>query len=99
MTIEENKRALELAGQLASIARSLVGGRDITSGQRVEPANLQNVSDVSNLVRAALDRYDEYILEISEIEYRRKVKELKELKESERIKEVFEEASNKINTD
>jgi hypothetical protein len=62
MTADQTK-ALQLAGELASAARSLVGGNTV-AGWYVEPANIDNVGSFSEALRRALEAYDQHIIEM-----------------------------------
>lgn len=51
-------RLLRLAGELATAARAVVGGRSDLTIVDVAPANVCNLSATCGRLREALDRYD-----------------------------------------
>lgn len=53
---------LELAGKMSNAARRVVGGRDITLGNNIPSANLDNLNFFCQQLREAVDNYDEAIL-------------------------------------
>jgi len=57
-----NEDILILSGKLANVTRTLVGGKDLTSGMKIPAANLSNLSEIIEQVRIAIDKYDEAIL-------------------------------------
>jgi hypothetical protein len=60
----DQRKALELAGLVATAARAVVGGSDIT-GWYHKPANIEHVGRLSQELRTALDAYDQHILNMS----------------------------------
>lgn len=63
MTADRTK-TLQLAGELASAARALVGGIG-ANGWYTKPATLDSVGRPFEALRTALDAYDHHILEMS----------------------------------
>jgi hypothetical protein len=62
MTSDQTK-ALQLAGEVASASRALVGGIDI-NGWYIKPANIDSVGRLSKTLRIALEAYDQHIVEM-----------------------------------
>jgi hypothetical protein len=62
MTADRTK-ALQLAGEVASAARALVGGIDL-NGWYIKPATVDSVGRLSEALRTALDAYDRHIIEM-----------------------------------
>jgi len=56
---------LQLAGQLATVTRALVGGEGINGGGVRPAVDIENARDVVRAARKALDEYDAAILEMA----------------------------------
>lgn len=58
-------RQLKLAGKMSQLVRGIVGGRDFTTGAKISPIEVTELSNYLNSLKEVVDEYDKVTIENS----------------------------------